>query len=82
MLGPLLFNIYVNSMQNEIERPTQFLQYADDTFLFAAADKAETSIKQLEASVENLIKFFQAHRLNINASKTDIIVFFIIRFFF
>ena len=75
VLGPLLFNIYVNSMQNEIERPTQLLQYADDTFLFAAADKAETSIKQLEASVENLLKFFQAHRLNINASKTEFIVF-------
>ena len=75
VLGPLLFKIYVNSMQSEIKRPTQLLQYADDTFLFAAADKVETSIKQLEESVENLLKFFQAHRLNINTSKTDFIVF-------
>ena len=53
MLGPLLFNIYMNSMQNKIERPTQLVQYADDIFLFASADKAETSIKQLKGSVEN-----------------------------
>ena len=58
VLEHLLFNVYVNIMQNEIKRPTQLLQYADDTFLFATAGKAETSIKQLEESVENMLKVF------------------------
>ena len=70
VLGPLLFQIYVNSMQNEIKRPTQLLQYADATFLFTVTDKAGTSIKRLEESVEYLFKNFHAHHLNIKTSKT------------
>ena len=31
-LGPLLFNIYVNSMHLHITEPVKIVQYADDTF--------------------------------------------------
>ena len=32
ILGPFLFNIYVNFMRSSVQRPTPLVQYADDTF--------------------------------------------------
>ena len=54
---------------------TKLLQCADDTFLFATATKAGTKTKEYEESAENLSKYFNAHRLNINTSETELLVF-------
>ena len=34
ILGPLLFNIYVNSMRLHVTEPVKIVQYADDFFFF------------------------------------------------
>ena len=74
-LGHLLFNIYVNSMHLHVTEPVKSVQYADDTFLFAANEDIEVGIIQLERVIENLLVFFQNHQLNLNATKTEFIIF-------
>ena len=68
ILGPLLFNIYVNSMDLHVTEPVKIVQYADDTFLLVG-------INHLERVIENLLVFFQNHQLNLKATKTEFIIF-------
>ena len=75
VLGPLLFNIYVNNMKSSIQSPINLVQYADDTFIFAAAKDIETSVAYLQKGLKTLSDFFAIHRLNINADKTEFVVF-------
>ena len=75
ILGPLLFNIYDNSMHLHETEPVKIVQYADDTFLFAANEDIEVGINQLERVIEILLVFFQNHQLNLNATKTEFIFF-------
>ena len=75
VLGPLLFNIYVNNMKNSIQSPLYLVQYADDTFLFVAAKDIATGVDYLQKGIKELSDFFAIHRLNVNADKTEFIVF-------
>ena len=50
-MGPLLFNIYVDFMRSYLQRTTQLVQYADDTFLYSASRELEHSIKDLETII-------------------------------
>ena len=75
IMGPLLFNIYVNFMRSSEHRPTQLVQYADATFFYSANGILEQSIKDLETNIENVIHFFERHRLNMNAHKTEFMIF-------
>ena len=75
ILGPLLFNLYVNSMQCAIQEPYELVQYADDTFLFVSNECLNTAVSQLETNAANLVDYFERHRSNLNKSKTEFIVF-------
>ena len=54
---------------------SNLVQYADDTFVFVAANCIKTGITNIERFLEKLIDYFVSHRLNINAEKTQFIVF-------
>ena len=75
LLGPLLVNLYVNSMQNAIQKSCELVQYADDTFRFVSNECPNTAISQLEANAAHLVDYFKRHRLNLNENKTEFIVF-------
>ena len=62
-------------MRSSVQRPTQLVKYADDTFLYSASTKLEHSIKGLETSIKNVIIFFERHRININTDKTEFMIF-------
>ena len=55
--GPLLFHFCINSMHLHVTEPVKVVQYADDTFLFAANEDIEVGINQLERVKENLLAF-------------------------
>ena len=59
VLGPLLFNIYVNNMKNSIQSPLYLVQYADDTFLFVAAEDIATGVDYLQKGIKELSDFFR-----------------------
>ena len=57
--GPLLFNIYVNSMR--VTEPVKIVHYADNTFLFTATEDIKIKINHLQRVIENLLVIFQLH---------------------
>ena len=68
-LGPLLFLIYLNDLPHCLQfgKPTLF---ADDTTVYNAASNAEQLVRQTNADLCQLAKWFQANKLTLNASKT------------
>ena len=75
VLGPLLFNIYVNDMKDDTDVNSNIIQYADDTFIFRSGKTISESKLHLEKSIANLILFFRKNELNVNESKTEFIIF-------
>ena len=71
ILGPLLFNLYVNGMINTIFKPCELVHNADDTFLFVANENIEEAICHLEVNISKLVDFFQCPCLNLNKTKTE-----------
>ena len=74
ILGPLLFNIYVNDLAKVVEKDCTVVQYADDTFLFTS-DTDEISSKTKLDNISKLIDFFAKSQLVVNKQKTEYIVF-------
>ena len=74
VLGQLRFNLYVNSMLNNLSENSKLVQCADDTFVFVAANCINTGIINLQRILEKLIVYFELHQLNINAKKQSLLV--------
>ena len=59
VLGPLLFNIYVNDMKDDTDVNSNIIQCADDTFIFCSGKTISESKLHLEKSIAKLILFFR-----------------------
>ena len=75
VLGPLLFNIYVNDMQQSVMENCNLIQYADDTMIFSSHNDLTEARNNLQQTIESLVNFFASHQLTINADKTEFICF-------
>ena len=77
VLGPLLFNIYVNDMKDDTDVNSNIIQYSDDSFIFWSGKTIFESKLHLEneKSIAKLILFFRKNELNVNESKTEFIIF-------
>ena len=73
VLGPLLFDLYVNDLSNFLSCET--IQYADDTVLLSSHDEILKCKDELERAIEKCIQFFNLHHLKINPDKTEFIIF-------
>ncbi len=74
ILGPVLFNIYVNDMY-EFVTDCKLVQYADDTqFLHSdSLDNLDTLIKNAEITLTKAKEYFLANGLMVNPTKTQCI---------
>ena len=68
----LLFNIYVNDMQQTTEN-CSLLQNADGTMIFSSQSDAKQAVQKLNSNVKTLIEFFESRRLTIETDKTEVI---------
>ena len=75
ILGPLLFNIYVNGLAKIVEKHCTVVQYADNTFLFTSDTDGISSKTKLEHDISKIIDFFAKSQLVVNKEKTEYIVF-------
>ena len=73
VLGPLLFNHYVNYLPNFIN--CHLFQYADDAFVNSFDEKIADCKLHLEKSISSLFDSFSCHSLKMNSEKTEFIVF-------
>lgn len=74
ILGPLLFLIYINNI-NEIGLNGHITLYADDTCLFYFGSSMLELIPQAQNDLNTLSTWFQYNLLTINIAKTCYIVF-------
>ena len=75
VLGPLLFNIYVNDLPRCATKGG-IIQYADDTTILIKSKRGPTGfIEKAEATVNAVVKWFHINKLAINIRKSKFIVF-------
>ena len=74
MLGPLLFNIYVNDMKDDNDVNSNIIQYADDTFIFCSRKQFLNQSYILKKVLLNSFSF-RKNGLYVNESKTEFIIF-------
>ena len=75
VLGPLLFLIFINELNNCI-RYSKVYHYADDTNLLNTSKSPKKMQKQLNIDLKLLYKWLLANKISLNCSKTEIIFFF------
>jgi len=74
VLGPLLFNIYVNDLCLCLTHANHIL-YADDTTLYIIGNNRKSLLNQMNYDLNNLSMWFSANKLALNTNKTIYIVF-------
>ena len=72
ILGPLLFNIYINDLFYSIDE-NMIANYADDNTPYATGKDINDVIKQLEDSMKILSLWFSDNYLKMNAGKCHLI---------
>ena len=73
ILGPILFIIYINDIQNFGE--SKKLLYADDTNLFIPGKNINELIVKMNKELSELSEWLIANKLSLNASKTHYVLF-------
>ena len=74
VLGPLLFNIYINDITKYISE-CRIIQNADDCLIYSANPKPDIAFENLQICLEKLENYFRSNQLTLNATKTEFIRF-------
>ena len=70
VLGPLLFLLYINDIQNcNMDANIKFVLYADDTNVFIASDTIEKCIEKANYVLARIQKYMSSNLLHINLDK-------------
>lgn len=74
ILGPLLFILYINDIENvsDILNPILF---ADDTSLFHAHTCFNTLIEEVNIEIQKISTWFHTNKLSLNTKKSNFIIF-------
>lgn len=74
VLGPLLFNTYINDLVN-IDKTVKFVIYADDSTLVISGSNIDNLLIHCNEVLAKLSTWSKLNRLQINSSKTKVIIF-------
>ena len=69
ILGPILFLIYVNDINN-CDPHTQFTKFADDTTIITSAPTLVQAADKMNSAFVKAKQWFGQNKLNLNPSKT------------
>ena len=72
ILGPLLFNIYINDLPYSNPSKSDFILYADDTSIIVSANDATTLENRLNTAISYTINWLKANELSLNLTKTNV----------
>ena len=73
VLGPILFNIFLNDLLNVLTK-SQLYNFADDNTISAKASKVEDLIKILQSESELAVKWFRDNNMIVNPDKFQAII--------
>lgn len=74
VLGPLLFLLYINDMENSSSE-LRFIHFADDTTVFLSGSDADHLCDLLNVELGKIDLWLQTNRLSLNISKTCYMLF-------
>lgn len=74
ILGPFLFNVYVNDILN-IDPSIKFVMYADDTTLLYKAKDADELVHKINSVLGEMFLWTNKNALKININKTKAVMF-------
>lgn len=74
ILGPFLFNLYVNDIVN-INREAKFVNYADDTSIFFSSETGDDLIDMANHTLSKIKSWSDCNSLKVNINKTKAIIF-------
>ena len=69
VLGPLIFNLYINDLNKQFDKTCKIVQYADDTLLFCENNDPQRALKAFKANCSLLSICFLEHSIQLNAKK-------------
>jgi hypothetical protein len=69
ILGPLLFNIFINDIFISMEPEVKLFNYADDNTLVYAHKDKDILKGMLEYSAQEAVKWFQINKMKVNTDK-------------
>jgi len=73
VLGPILFNIYINDIPKS--NNSELAVYADDTAVFSSSWSIALLVRRLQIYVDDILQYFADWRMTINSEKTEAIIF-------
>jgi len=73
VLGPVLFNIFINDIPKS--RNSGLAVYADDTAVFTSSWSTALLTRKLQAYIDDITQFFTDWRMSINPDKSEAIIF-------
>ena len=74
VLGPLLFNIYLNDLFLFLEE-TEVCNYADDTTIYTCGPNVENVLAKLENDALVISEWFPNNRMKLNDYKCHLMIF-------
>ena len=74
ILGPILFLIYVNDINN-CDTTAKFVKFADDTTVITSAPSLKEATHKMNITMDKVNTWFQSNKLNLNPSKTRYMIF-------
>ena len=74
LLGPLLFNIYINDIINVPQHLTSIL-FADDSCFYISGSTIEPLINYINFDLENIHRWLATNKLTLNIDKSHYVVF-------
>ena len=74
ILGPLLFNLYINDIEKFSPLSTKIL-YADDTNIFLSGKNMQQLFSTMNSELAKLTDWLLANKLSLNVSKTHYVLF-------
>ena len=74
ILGPILFLIYVNDI-NQCDTSANFLKFADDTTILTTGSTLKGAANNMNSVLAKVNIWFKQNKLNLNPSKTRCMIF-------